>query len=267
MGYLVMKPYTKPQLLVSYKEGSSAKKRNRIVSNLEWFFRNSSTMQLLAKDCDETVVNKSVVRLNSVTGLYTMAKADTPENSLAEGIAINVAGGKCDVVTHGYIQDFSGVFAGTAYYLSATEAGALQSLPPRISRKIGMGVGTGFFVQKDGFAIFEHLPQSIYLSSQSVEGSVANFNALRWSTSNNRWEKCPTGKTPGALFCNGLVFLFGKIAGLSGLTPGATYCFSTSTDGVLTLDGESRIQIGKALSSTEFLLDIDDYGQRTLEEI
>ena len=96
----------------------------------------------------------------------------------------------------------------------------------------------------------------ISLRNEEIEGTVVITDPVYWNDSNSRWEKASISNPPQGLYTDSTtkeVTLFGRKVGLSGLTVGTVYM---DDSGDLT-DIKTNVRIGRAISTTDILIDID----------
>lgn len=112
---------------------------------------------------------------------------------------------------------------------------------------------TKSYADNSGTAIID----SVALYSQTIDASVNIGDTVKYNHITGTWEKAQLPKEAIGLFVgSGEVLLLGYTNNLSGLTSGVTYYLDSS--GQLTTNpGDKYIRAGYALSTTEFLLDLD----------
>jgi len=105
-------------------------------------------------DANQVAENQLVIRDASVDGVneldvvyydgsnYVSAIATGLSSGVSLGIANNVSGGTADISTAGLTSGFTGLSAGSVYYLSENSAGQITDTPPAIRVPVGVAVST-----------------------------------------------------------------------------------------------------------------------------
>ena len=133
-------------------------------------------------------VNGNVLRLSGST--YVKAKADTVANAEAVGIVAGVIdANNFQLMQVGYIAGLTGLAAGTAYYLSATTAGAITSTAPSTPGQIvkpiivADGTTTGYVLNYRGSVVpssggVTFARQAVTMTSASLANNARDLNSV-----------------------------------------------------------------------------------------
>lgn len=106
---------------------------------------------------------------------------------------------------------------------------------------------------------------AVIITGATFEASVANGEAVRWDSTNSRFDEAiadGTANNQAAGFAdvtNGKVYCYGETPALfAGLTPGARYYLSAATAGAITTTPPTdKVFMGIAKSATVLFVDID----------
>lgn len=109
--------------------------------------------------------------------------------------------------------------------------------------------------------------KAVIINSVTFEASVADGEAVRWDSSNSRFDEAIADGTANnravgiADVTNSRVYLYGECPLFSGLTPGSRYYLDASTAGAINATAPTdAVQVGIAKSATVLWVDVDAAG-------
>jgi len=209
------------------------------------------------------VTSGQVVRFNG--SAYVPAQANNFTNAQAAGVVVNVNGGTGDlIVQDGRITGYSGLVAGTIYYLSQSSAGSITSTRPEHGLVITVGVALNETTLLVNLRTEEANPDIRRSQSQS---GCSNGQIVRWDPTalSGAGAYVPVGATSVNQFALGMIqnvsgstgdVYFSGLAPTTGLNAGQNYFLST-TAGAITnvrpLNGYV-VTVGHAISTTTIYL-------------
>lgn len=137
----------------------------------------------------------------------------------------------------------------------------------------GVIEGAGYALDKGNYTqlrqailkMVQDTNSAVIIAGATFEASVANGEAVRWDSANNRFDEAiadgsANGNALGiADVTNAKVYAFGSAALFAGLTPGAKYYLSDTVAGAITTNAPAghKVILGIAKSATELFVDID----------
>lgn len=114
--------------------------------------------------------------------------------------------------------------------------------------------------------------KAVIVNGVTFEASVADGEAVRWDSGNNRFDEAIADGTANnravgiADVTNSRVYLYGECPLFSGLTPGARYYLDASTAGAITDTAPTdAVKVGVAKSATILWVDIDHAAAADLQ--
>jgi hypothetical protein len=202
---------------------------------------------------------------------YVPCIADDLSTSKFSGILVlNTFTNQLDLVTSGVVSGYTGLVAGTIFYLSQSNAGEITDVRPftGIVRPIGIAISNS------EIQIIQPITQNISNESSIIRkapmADVGLGKAVYYNSSTNAFELADNtsfalSRVVGLSLLNELGvatdILLSGIIELSGLSVGSTYFLDAS--GEITDTSPSSgfaVEIGKAITETKLLVDIKYLG-------
>jgi hypothetical protein len=205
------------------------------------------------------VTNGQVVRFNG--SAYVPAQANNFTNSQAAGIILNVSGSTGDlIVANGRVVGFTGLTAGTIYYLSQSSAGSLSPTRPEHGLVVTVGIALDSSTLLVNIRVEE--ANSNIRRAQSQSG-CSNGQIVRWDPTalSGAGAYVPVGATSANQFALGMIqnvsgstgdVYFAGPAPTTGLNAGQNYYLSTTAGAITNVRPINGyiVHVGHALSTT-----------------
>jgi len=206
---------------------------------------------------------------------YAPSIADALETSKFSGILVlNTFTNQLDLVTSGVVSGYSGLSAGTIYYLSQTQAGALVTSRPTsgIVRPVGVAISNSEIqiIQPLTHNLIGDDSDPSILKNVSIATNLGGGKAVYFNSSSQDFELADnssysTSRVVGLTLLNeqgeSKDLVLSGIVEISSLTAGSTYYLSTSGNITTTVPASGfGIEVGKAITSNKFLVDVKYFG-------
>lgn len=215
------------------------------------------------------VTEGQVVRYSNSASAYVPALASGVANAAdprhqyqAVGVIININGSTGDlIISNGKLTGFSGLVAGTTYYLSQSESGSITSIRPQHGIIVTVGVAIDATTILVNIRIEESNPNILRGQPQNgcSNGQIVQWNGTHYVpvSAANPFPKA-IGMITNITGGFGDVYLSGPAPTSATLVQGETYYLSTTSAGTITntLPTGFVFHVGTAISTSMILLDL-----------